>query len=148
MTMHINSRMHTISKCFRPTAPAGRTPRGPCSNTAPSSLRMVLNQPHISRFLQQHNLHQQRRSVMYSLRGHCYYFDLKCVLTFMINVVMKADLLNPNFTLKLQQLQQQWPFIASSMITSCLDPEVSKELWTTRNAVYLLFRKVESVAIN
>ncbi len=45
MTMHINSRMHTIFKVFRPTAPAGRTPRGPCSNTAPSSLRMVLNQP-------------------------------------------------------------------------------------------------------
>lgn len=46
----------------------------------------------------------------------------------MINVVMKADLLNQNFTLKTATALTAMTFIALSMITSCLDPEASKQL--------------------
>lgn len=88
MAMHINSHMHTKFKVFRPTAPAGRTPRGPCSNTAPSSLRMVLNQPpHLPDFSSS-TIYISRGGVWCTvLEDICYYFDLKCVLlTFMTNV--------------------------------------------------------------
>lgn len=101
MTMHINSHMHTIFKVFRPTAPAGRTPLGPCSNTAPSSLRMELNQPPHLPDLSNSTIYISRGGVWCTvLKEICYYFDFKCVLTFTFNVGMKAYLLNHKFTLK------------------------------------------------
>lgn len=101
--------MHTIFKVFWPTAPAGRTPRGPCSNTAPSSLRMEVNQPP--------HLPDSSSSTIYNT-------VVTCVLNFMLNVTMKADLLNQIITLKAALAAMT--IIASSRITSGLGPQATR----------------------
>lgn len=108
--------MYTIFKVFRPTAPVGRTPRGPSSNTAPSSLRVELNQPP--------HLPDSSSSTIYISRGGTV-VSVHLLLSFMLNVPMKVDLLNENITLKTDSAALT--VIASSMIISGLFSEASME---------------------
>lgn len=71
--------MYTIFKAFQPTAPAGLTPRGPCSNTAPSSLRVEFNQPPY--------LPLPSRSTTYIMTGDMWWFKVYSGINKFINNV-------------------------------------------------------------